>query len=85
MLVGSGASGAAAAAAGFGPAVLAVDTDLSLSDRPAASVVAPRVAALVAERNPGILLVGASNDGKDVAGHLLGLTDLPLLANGAAV
>ncbi|HYI22806.1 MAG TPA: electron transfer flavoprotein subunit alpha/FixB family protein [Candidatus Limnocylindrales bacterium] len=85
VLVGPAASAAAAAVAGYGPAVIAVDTDATLSDRPSAAVVAPRVAALVSERNPSILFVGASNDGKDVAGHLLGLTDLPMLANGAAV
>ncbi|MEP7361067.1 MAG: electron transfer flavoprotein subunit alpha/FixB family protein [Chloroflexota bacterium] len=83
VLVGAGASGAAAAAAAYGPGVLAVDADTT--GLPVSAVVAPRVAALVAERQPAFLLVGASNDGKDIAGMLLGLTDLPLLANGAGV
>ena len=85
VLVGAGAVGAAGAVAAYGPDVLAVEVDPQLADRPVANVVAPRVAALVAQHQPNFLLVGASNDGKDVAGLLLGLTDLPLLANGAGV
>ena len=83
LLVGTGASGAAGAAAAYGPDVLAVEADTA--GRPVAAVVAPRVAALVAERKPDFLLIGASNDGKDICGLLLGLTDLPLLVNGAGV
>ena len=85
VLVGPGAAAAAGVVADYGPAVIAVDTDASLADRPVSSVVAARVAALIAERNPSIVLVGASNDGKDVAGNLLGMTDLPMLANAAGV
>jgi len=84
VLVGGGASGAAAGAAAYGPDVLAVDI-AGMADRPVAAVVAPRVFALINERKPDFVLVGASNDGKDIAGALLGLTDLPLLANGAGV
>ncbi len=83
ILVGAGASGAAAAAAAYGPGVLALEADTA--GKPVSAVVATRVAALVAERKPDFLLIGASNDGKDIAGMLLGLTDLPLLANGAGV
>ena len=85
VLVGAGAAAAGPAAAAYGPDVLAVEVEAGLSDRPVASVVAPRVAALVAERMPDFLLIGASNDGKDVAGLLLGLTDLPVLVNGSGV
>ncbi len=35
-------------------------------------MVAPRVAALIAQTQPDFLLVGGSNDGKDVAGMLVG-------------
>lgn len=83
VLVGSGAAAAAPAAAAYGPDVLALEADTA--GRPLAAVIAPRVATLVAQRMPDFLLVGASNDGKDIAGLLLGLTDLPLLANGAGV
>ena len=85
VLVGEGASAAGSEVAKYVSDVLAVDTEESLNDRPVSAVVAPRVAALIAQRKPDIVLVGASNDGKDVAGALLGLTDLPILYNGAAV
>jgi len=85
VLVGEGASAAGSDVADYVGRVLAVDTEEALSDRPVASVVAPRVAALVAQHNPDFLLVGASNDGKDVAGMLVGLTDLPILYNGASL
>ena len=82
LIVGTGAQGAAAAVAPYGP-VTAVE--VSVPGQPVAAVVAPRVAALVAQRRPSFVLVGASNDGKDIAGMLVGLTDLPILYNGAAV
>jgi electron transfer flavoprotein alpha subunit len=83
VLVGAGAAAAAAGVTAYGPDVLAVEAETA--GLPVATVIAPRVAALVAERKPDFLLIGASNDGKDVAGLLLGLTDLPLLANGSGV
>jgi electron transfer flavoprotein alpha subunit len=85
VLVGEGASTAGSDVADYVPSVYAVDTEEALNDRPIAAVVAPRVAALVAQRKPDFLLLGASNDGKDTAGMLVGLTDLPILYNGAAV
>jgi len=85
VLVGEDANAAGIEVAKYVPTVLAVDTEKALGDRPASAVAAPRVAALVAERKPDFLLVGASNDGKDTAGMLVGLTDLPILYNGAAV
>src|SRR4051812_7523462 len=85
VLVGEGASAAGSEVAKYVQTVLAVDIEEALNDRPVAGVVAPRVAALVEQRKPDFLLVGASNDGKDVAGMLVGLTDLPILYNGAGV
>ena len=82
VLIGKGASSAANEVAPYAGGVLAVDTDVA---GPAAAIVATRAAALIAERNPDFVLVGASNDGKDMAGLLLGLTDLPVLVNAAAV
>jgi electron transfer flavoprotein alpha subunit len=84
VLVGEGASTAGSDVAKYVATVLAADTEESLNDRPVGAVVAPRVAALIAQRAPGFVLVGASNDGKDVAGMLVALTDLPILYNGAA-
>jgi len=82
LIVAEGAQQAASAVAPYGP-VTAVEADAS--GRPVALVVAPRVSALLARRQPSFVLVGASNDGKDIAGMLVGLTDLPILYNGAAV
>ena len=82
VLIGTGASGAAASAAEYSGGVLALDVDTS---GPVAAAVAPRLAALIAERNPDIVLCGASNDGKDIAGFLVGLTELPVLVNGSGV
>ncbi|MBA3960245.1 MAG: electron transfer flavoprotein subunit alpha/FixB family protein, partial [Chloroflexi bacterium] len=53
--------------------------------RPAAATVASHLAALVAERSPDIVLLGATPDGKDVAGALMALSDLPILVNTAGV
>ncbi|HSH22192.1 MAG TPA: electron transfer flavoprotein subunit alpha/FixB family protein [Candidatus Caenarcaniphilales bacterium] len=85
VLIGAGAPGAAEEVARYGPDVVAVEPDSSLADRPSAAVVATRLARLVEERSPDYLLIGASNDGKDVCGVLLGLTDLPVLVNAAGV
>ena len=43
------------------------------------------LAPLIAERAPDWVLIGATPDGKDLAGALLGLTDLPILVNGSGV
>jgi electron transfer flavoprotein alpha subunit len=83
VLIGGGATTAAEDAARFGPDVLAVEADAG--GRPVAAVIAPRLAALVAQRSPDYLLIGASNDGKDICGLLLGLTELPVLVNGAGL
>jgi electron transfer flavoprotein alpha subunit len=83
VVIGSGATGAGEEVARYGPPVMAVEADASSA--PYAQVVASRLAALVEKHSPDYLLIGASNDGKDVAGLLLGLTDLPILVNGAGV
>jgi electron transfer flavoprotein alpha subunit len=83
VLIGGGAAAAAAELATHGPDVLAVEADTSSG--PAPNVIAPRLAALVEQHSPDYLLIGASNDGKDVCGLLHGLTGLPVLVNGAGV
>jgi electron transfer flavoprotein alpha subunit len=83
VLVGRGAAKAGAEVARYGPVVLAVEADTSSVPYP--QVVAPRLAALVQQHAPDYLLIGASNDGKDICGLLLALTDLPVLVNGAGV
>src|SRR3972149_9993909 len=81
---GRGAAGAAKELAALGPRVIAVEAPTE-GDRPAASVVAPRLAALAGEARPDVLLVPASPDGKDVAGFLSALLELPVLVNAAGV
>ena len=49
--------------------------------RPRSRALAP----LLAERKPDVVLIGATPDGKDLAGALIGLTDLPILVNGSGV
>jgi electron transfer flavoprotein alpha subunit len=83
ILIGASAAAAGEEAARYCPDVLAVEVDTGAA--PVAQVVAPRLAALVAQHAPDYLLIGASADGKDVCGLLLGLTALPVLANGAGV
>ncbi len=83
ILVGSGAGSAAAAVATYGPGVLVVEE--AGSDAPAAAQLAAVVAPLVAQRGPDWVLIGATPDGKDFAGALIGLTDLPILVNGSGV
>jgi len=84
VAVGSGAAGAAKELAALGPRVIAVEAPTE-GDRPAASVVAPRLAALAGEARPDVLLVPASPDGKDVAGFLSALLELPVLVSAAGV
>jgi len=82
LLRGQGAAAAAAAVAAQGVTVLVAD---SAVQGPTAAAVAAQAAAVIVDRAPDWVLVGASPDGKDVAGALVGLTDLPVLVNGARV
>jgi electron transfer flavoprotein alpha subunit len=83
VLIGPGAAAAAGQVAAYGPGVLAVETlDEPI---PAASAIAARLLPMVIERHPDVLLIGASADGKDLAGTLVGLTDYPILVNASAV
>ncbi len=85
VLIGAGAAKAAEQVAPYAGSVLVVDVEPGAAARPVAAVVAPRLAAMIEERKPDYLLLGASNDGKDIAGMLVGLTDLPVLVSGAGV
>ncbi len=83
VLVGHDVTTAAAEVATYGPVVLAVATPDD--DRPAAARTAALLADLLEERSPDVVLIGASSDGKDIAGALVGLTDLPILVNASSV
>jgi electron transfer flavoprotein alpha subunit len=76
LLVGAGPEAALEVAA-HGPSVLV--TGAPPHDASVASGVAAIAAALIEERQPDLVLVGASPEGRDVAGLLVGLTDLPIL------
>jgi electron transfer flavoprotein alpha subunit len=71
---------AAAELARFVPRVLAV-TAPETADRPVAGVVAAYLAALVAREEPAYVLLGASPDGRDLAGALSALLGWGVLAN----
>ena len=83
VLIGAGATEAAEAVARYGPAVLVVDRDAA--GVPAASAVAAALLPLLGERAPAVLLIGATPDGKDLAGALIGLTDFPIMVNASGV
>jgi electron transfer flavoprotein alpha subunit len=83
LLTGPGADAAAVEVAPYGVTVLTVESPVS--DVPVAAALAAQAAAVIAQREPDLVLVGASADGKDVAGALVGLTSLPVLVNGAGV
>jgi len=82
LLRGQGAAAAAEAVAAQGVTVLVADGAI---EGPTAAAIAAQAAAVIADRAPDWVLVGASPDGKDVAGALVGLTDLSVLVNGASV
>jgi electron transfer flavoprotein alpha subunit len=83
LIAGAGAMAAAPEVATYGITVLVAE----IRDDPspvAAGITAGAMAAITA-RTPDWVLVGASPDGKDVAGALVGLTGLPILVNGSGV
>jgi len=71
---------AASACAALGPGVMVSAT--ARSDAVGAALIA---AELIAEHAPDVVLIGATPDGKDIAGTLLALTDLPILVAAAGV
>ena len=83
VLVGPDAEGAATDVAAHGPDVLVAAA--GEADAPAAHGIVDAVLAAIDRVDPALILVGAGQDGHDVAGSLLGLTDRPLLANATAV
>lgn len=86
VTAGAGAAldGAAVALARFVPAVAAVDVP-EADGSTWATAVAPSLAALVAERRPDYLVIGASPDGRDLAGALSALLGWGVLTNAGGV
>jgi electron transfer flavoprotein alpha subunit len=84
VVIGADPAGAAAELAKFVPKVLTLAEPLT-SDHAAGMIVAQRMAALVEERDPDVILVGAGPEGRDLAGALAALTGRGVLANATAV
>jgi electron transfer flavoprotein alpha subunit len=84
IVIGAGSAKAAAELAGYLPRVLSVEA-ASEADLPAAAVVAPRLAALIGERHPDVVLLPASPDGRDLAGFVAGILDLAVLVSAGGV
>ena len=80
----SGGAGAAEELALYLPRVLAVE-DPTVDSSPIAAVVAGVVAGLVAGDPTGCVFVGASPDGRDIAGFLSAMLGVGVLANAAGV
>jgi len=82
VLIGADAAAAASGCAALGPDVMVLAA--ARSDAVGSALIA---AELISEHAPDVVLIGATPDGKDIAGTLLALTDLPILvaANGVAV
>jgi len=84
VVIGAGAGAAATELATYLPLVLAAEAETE-GARPAAAVIATWLAALVTERRPEVVLLPASPDGRDLAGLLAGLLDLPVLVSAGGV
>ncbi|MGZ6340241.1 MAG: electron transfer flavoprotein subunit alpha/FixB family protein [Candidatus Limnocylindrales bacterium] len=81
---GAGAADTAGALADFVPRVLLVD-EPAVAEHAAAALIAARVAALVEREQPSYLLLGATPDGRDVAGMLAALLGWGVLVNATEV
>jgi electron transfer flavoprotein alpha subunit len=84
VVIAADPAGAATTLADYVPRVLAV-AEPETAEHAAATIVAQRLAALVAEHQPRIVLTGAGPEGRDLAGALSALTGWGVLANATAV
>ena len=84
VVAGAGPEPAAAELARFVPRVLALDIPDAAGSTVAAAV-APSLAALVEREAPAYVLVGATQDGRDIAGMLSALLGWGVLVNASSV
>jgi len=84
IVVAADPASAAAGLAAFVARVVAIAAP-GAADRPIAAVAAPRIAALARAEAPAYIVIGATPDGRDVAGMLSALLDLGVLTNTVAV
>ena len=84
VVVGAAPGPVADELAAFLPRVLAVEAP-SVADHAWATVAAALLAGLAAREEPSYILVGATNDGRDLAGALAALLDRGVLVNATAI
>ena len=84
IVVGADPAKAADELARYVPKVVTV-AEPTTRDHAAGMIVAQRLAALIAERDPDIVMTGAGPEGRDLAGALSALTGWGVLANATAV
>ncbi len=84
VVIGADPAAAAAELARYLPRVLAVP-EPATADKAAGTIVAQRLAALVEEHDPDVILAGAGPEGRDLAGALSALTGRGVLANAIAL
>jgi len=84
VVIGADPAGAAATLADYVPRVLAV-AEPETAEHAAGTIVAQRLAALIAEHQPRMVMTGAGPEGRDLAGALSALTGWGVLANATAV
>jgi electron transfer flavoprotein alpha subunit len=84
VVAAAGPDAAAAELARYVPRVLALDVPQA-AESTAASAVAPSLAALVEREAPAYILVGATQDGRDIAGMLAVLLGWGVLVNASTL
>jgi electron transfer flavoprotein alpha subunit len=84
IVIGADPGAAANELASFVPKVLAV-AEPATKDNSAGMIVAQRLAALIREHDPDLVMTGAGPEGRDLAGALSALTGWGVLANATAV
>ncbi len=84
VVIGADPAAAAAELARYVPRVLAI-TESATGEHAAGTIVAERLATLVDEHDPDVILTGAGPEGRDLAGALSALTGRGVLANAIAL
>ena len=84
IVIGADPAKAAGELATFVPKILTV-TEPQTADHAAGMIVAERLAALIEQHQPDLVLAGAGSEGRDLAGALSALTGWGVLANATAV
>jgi len=84
VVAGSSPDGAAAELAGYLPRVLSLTVPRA-ADAAVAAAVAPSLAGLIEREDPSFVLVGATQDGRDMAGTLAALLGWGVLVNASSI